>query len=339
MSCLPIKGHRMDDMLPPPRRPRSRSTLQPRDPDHDEISYLAEFSLNVSNSPTSIDSNMNALSTTTSVSPMSNDNKGMSALPRVPSMVISRRGSLHLQRSNSSLAEPRLANVEVTSRWSTEALHPRHATRELSNLREGCISTAVDKPVNPFLSGFREEHLQRSKSASKHQGVRPSPLHATHQRHVSAPMVSSRVANFIIPPPQGVRLRGQESPHRKATTCLSRQPSRLEMRGRDSNGSASPIMQPRKLSTASTDKHTEGEPAGTKVEQPSLSRMFSRSWSQNFLDSHFLPKGGSRHIVSTTKQNSDGKEQGEQDFFNVARTEEEEDGEDETEVFLGLDDI
>ncbi|KAJ9122683.1 hypothetical protein QFC24_004112 [Naganishia onofrii] len=239
--------------------------------------------------------------------------------------------------NNSSLAEPRVANVEVTSRWSTTAINPRLATKELRELQGAHISTAVDKPVNPFLSGFRSEHLKRSNSVSKQK---PSPLRPTHQRHVSAPMVSGSIANFRIAPPLEVRPQARENTHRKATTALSRQPSRLEMRNRDVAGPDSPFTQKGMLSTISTKNCITVIPAATKNERPVLSRASSSSWTRNFLDGNFMP-GRLRNVADADKSDYyDIKSELEQNCFGAAVVEKEEGGdEEELEVFLGLDDI
>lgn len=323
-------------LLPPPRS-RSRSSLnKPPGKEDEEISYLAESSLNLSSSPASFHSEQNTLSTVPT-SPMSLDSKGVIAYSRVPSLMAARLGTVRRQSSNnSSLAEPRVANVEVTSRWSTTAINPRRATKELRELQEAHISTAVDKPVNPFLSGFRSEHLKRSNSVSKQK---PSPLRPTHQRHVSAPMVSGSIANFRIAPPLEVRPQARENTHRKATTALSRQPSRLEMRNRDVAGPDSPFTQKGMLSTISTKNCITVIPAATKNERPVLRRASSSSWTRNFLDGNFMP-GRLRNVADADKSGYDIKSELEQNCFGAAVVEKEEGGdEEELEVFLGLDDI
>ncbi|KAJ9116894.1 hypothetical protein QFC22_004551 [Naganishia vaughanmartiniae] len=336
-SCLPTRSEKMGYLLPPPRS-RSRSSHKTLGKEDDEISYLAESSLNLSSSPTSLHwNNLNTVSAD-STSPMSFNNKGISALPRVPSLMMGTgRRSLHRQSSNSSLAEPRMANVEVTSRWSTAVVNPRRATKELNDLRDTCISTAVDKPTNPFLSGFRSEHLKRSSSVSKH-GQKPSPLRPTHQRHVSAPMVSGSIANFLIAPPLEARPQARENPHRKATTALSRQPSRLEMRNRDVFETDSPATQKGLLSTVSVEQRITALPVATKDDRrPSLSRASSGSWTRSFLDAKFLPRR-SRNVERAINHNCDEKAEPEQNRLNGAVDEEGGD-EEEIEVFLGLDDI
>lgn len=333
-SCLLPKSDKMGYLLPPPRS-RSRSSLKPPVKDVDEISYLVESSLNLSNSPVSLHSDLNTVSTVP-VSPASINNKGMGAAHRVPSLMVTRQRSLQGQSSTSSLAEPRVANVEVTSRWSTTSVKPPHAIKELSDLRDTCISTAIDKPVNPFLSGFRSEHIKRSNSVSKH-GQKPSPLRPTHQRHVSAPMVSGSIANFLIAPPLETRPHTRETPHRKATTALSRQPSRLDMHNRDAIRPESPATRKGMLSTVSGEKRDIAVSAVIPQERPSLIRASSSSWTKNFLDANFLPRR-SRRAISTVNRDCDDKAELDQTGVNTAVHEEGEDQE-EIEVFLGLDDI
>ncbi|KAJ9101850.1 hypothetical protein QFC21_003190 [Naganishia friedmannii] len=335
-TCLATRSDKKGFLLPPPRN-CSRSIFKPPGTDDGEISYLAESSLNLSSSPTSLHSNLNTVNAVP-VSPVSFDGKKLSVRPRVPSLMTSQRGSLHRQSSSSSLAEPQVANIEVTSRWSTTVASHRDATKELGDLRDACVSTAVDKPTNPFVSGFRSEHLKRSNSVSKH-GQRPSPLRPTHQRHVSAPMVSGSIANFLVAPPLEARPQYRENPHRKATTALSRQPSRLEMRNRDVIGPDSPATQKGILSTVSLEKRITAISVATKNERPALSRASSGSWTRNFLDSNFLP-GRSRNVVNTTiKHHCDDKAGLEQNHFSSGVEEADEEVEEEIEVFLGLDDI
>lgn len=192
------------------------------------IHYFGDLSLNANTSPTSITSGMTIASSDSSLGAGS----GKTFHPlrgRSLSADVHDRPTLQRQKSVSSLAEPRLANIEVMSKWSMETSHSQSAATKLVEVqRMGDGVSPVVSRCNPFFDGFAPKGVRGSSPVAKATTGLPH-LRPSHHRHVSAPMISTTVANFVIPPPLESRPRVKEKLHRRATTSKLRQPSRLNM--------------------------------------------------------------------------------------------------------------
>lgn len=254
------------------------------------------------------------------------------------SAVLPDRPDLRRQKSFSSLAEPRLANIEVTSNWSTESSPSQSAATKLVAVqRRGETGPPAVSRCNPFLDGFASLACQDSNSNSK-RGTRLPHLRPSHQRHVSAPMVSSSIANFVIPTPLECRPREQERLHRRATTSRSRQPSRLNMNlnPQTQAGSCDTPQERRRPNSNTFSTSVESQEQSHNRESSTPSQKASK-WGRDLLSwkitsSLVSPTVGEAHndlIKCSQAQVASCSE---------SAFDDEDDGE-ETEVFLGFNDI
>lgn len=336
-SCLVETKARLG-VLPPPRPQSSASfATQASAKDPSSLSEDPVFNL-ISASPTSTTSKESS-DGSVPTSPGRSGREDFRAIGRAASFAaFPRRPNLHRQNSFASLAEPRLANVEVMSTWSTGSSRLCSAAVDLAaTQKRKCPSSALEAPSNPFFEGFRSQSPQRSNSLTK-EAVRPSPLRLTHQRHVSAPMVSSSIANFVIPPPLEARPHMQEKIHRRATTSRFRstQPTRQEMKPQMCP--EEPIIPFRRRRTDSTSscasmKRSDLLEEDGSAESPTRPGRWARglfSWKGiSLIESRAEEEA--RHEARETAcmdqlQSLDIAEDGNE-------------SEEETEVFLGLDDI
>lgn len=174
-------------------------------------------------------------------------------------------------------------------------------------------------------------------TASTAKGVaRPSHLRPTHHRHVSAPMVSSSIANFVIPPPLEARPHLQEKAHRRATTSKFKQPGRLDMNAPlDSTGPDTPSHRQRadSLRTCISERRT----THLSAQSPARPSSSAGRWARG-LFSWNAARSTQPRLEQNVALNANG-DLDQDKFANRSLRQDETGSEEETEVFLGLDDI
>lgn len=179
-------------------------------------------------------------------------------------------------------------------------------------------------PKNPFLAAASQSTL-----AAK-EVVRPSHLRPTHHRHVSAPMVSSSIANFVIPPPLEARPYLQQKVHRRATTSKFKQPGRLDVHaqpGPDAPETPSQRHRTDSLTSCTSERRLAHLSVESPV-KPSNAGRWARdlfSWTAASIQSP--AEENVKLIADDVKDQLAG--------LNLGQ----EESDDEIEVFLGLDDI
>lgn len=336
LSCIIDKRDRLT--VPPPPRQVSRYSLPPPSIGKIEeaLHLLGDISLEVNASPTSLTGEMTFKRSDSSNPVDMLHFRG----ERSHSVLLPERPDLRRQKSFSSLAGPRLTEIEVTSRWSTESSRSPLSVGKLTAVqRMSSAGSLADSRRSPSQKGFRTKANPNSGSVAKTAMNLPH-LWPSHQRHVSASMVSSSLADFVISPPLEARPREREKLHRRATTSRSRQPCRLSMSlAPPAHAGRLDISQNSQgLNLSSVDAPMTGVCEQAKATESAKPLQRVEAWSKGFLGRTGLDLSTPKFATGTETHQKIDKAPPFQDTLcvdTVVGSGEEE----EIEVFSGFDDI